>query len=549
MNARFLEAPAPRDAPPEDRPAASPNASENPESSTDSPFAALHGSLVKERLGVLRTPTNSVFDPSFGSHTREDARALPQDHGNRRSDRAPKGAITVANARTLEAETKSATAAEPTLAGWGRMPLPGKEVLSENLEKVSVGATLSRGLGRSYGDSSLPARASDKIVGTRLASRILSFDESTGVLRAEAGFSLVEMNRLFIPRGFFTPVTPGTKYVTLGGMVASDVHGKNHHVEGCFGAHVRALKMRLADDSIVECGPNLLPDLFDATVGGMGLTGHILEVEVTLHRIPSPWIFMESERVPSIDEFLGVLGRAAPRWPMTVGWIDCLASGSSAGRGVLMAGRWATAEEAGNKPVPQGPKVRFPLDLPNWALNTFTASVFNAAYYWRHFPHRLETVLGPEPFFYPLDAILDWNRAYGTRGFTQYQCVLPRRAGAEAVRELVRLLVNSGAGSPLSVIKDCGPEGRGMLSFPMEGTSIAVDMAVSPDIQRVVDRLNAFVIETGGRIYLTKDAFTRPEHFRAMEPRLDRFLATREKWDPKRKLRSAQSVRMFGDKA
>lgn len=518
-------------------------------STGDSAHAAAHGSLVKERPGVLRTPTNSDLDPSFDPGSRDDTRAQSKAHGSRRADGAPKGAITVANARTLEAETKSANAAEPTLAGWGRMPLPGKEVLSENLEKVTFGATLSRGLGRSYGDSSLPARASDKVVGTRLASRILSFDETTGVLRAEAGFSLVEMNRLFIPRGFFTPVTPGTKYVTLGGMVASDVHGKNHHVEGCFGAHVRALKMRLADDSIVECGPDLLPDLFDATVGGMGLTGHILEVEVTLHRIPSPWIFMESERVPSIDEFLGALGRAAPRWPMTVGWIDCLASGSSAGRGVLMAGRWATAEEAGNKPVPQGPKVRFPVDLPNWALNTFTASVFNAAYYWRHFPHRLETVLGPEPFFYPLDAILDWNRAYGTRGFTQYQCVLPRRAGAEAVRELVRLLVSSGAGSPLSVIKDCGPEGRGMLSFPMEGTSIAVDMAISPDIQRVVDRLNEFVIETGGRIYLTKDAFTRPEHFRAMEPRLDRFLATREKWDPKRKLRSAQSVRMFGDKA
>ena len=453
-------------------------------------------------------------------------------------------------------------ASEPTLAGWGRLSAPGRELLGEDLESLTRGAVLSRGLGRSYGDSSIPARPDDKVASTRLASRILSFDPASGVLRAEAGLSLAELNRLFIPRGWFPPVTPGTKFVTLGGMVASDVHGKNHHREGCFGAHVRALRMRLADDSIVECTPTLDADLFQAAVGGMGLLGHILEVELTLHRIPSAWILMESERVHDIDAFLSALDRVAPGWPMTMGWIDCLHRGRAMGRGILMAGRWATPDEAGARPPreaatrdatqptqPTQPRWTFPFELPNWALNPVTARTFNATYYWRHLRRRAREIVAPDPFFYPLDAVLHWNRAYGRRGFTQYQCVLPRAAGAGAVRALMERLTKLGAASPLCVIKDCGKQGEGLLSFPMEGTSIAIDMPVSSDIQRIVDSLNELVIAAGGRIYLTKDRFTRADHFRAMEPRLDAFLAARAKWDPRRRLRSAQSVRIFGDKA
>ncbi len=444
---------------------------------------------------------------------------------------------------------RASLAAEPMLTGWGRLPAPGREVLAENLDAITQGAVLSRGLGRSYGDSSLPARADDKVAATRLANRILAFDSETGVLRTEAGVSLAELNRLFIPRGWFSPVTPGTKYVTMGGMVASNVHGKNHHREGCFGAHVRSLRMRLADDSFVECSPTSHPDLFYATIGGMGLLGHILEVEFVLHRIPSPWLHVETERVPDIDEFLAALGRAAPEWPMTMGWIDCLHRGRTMGRGILFAGRWATSDEARATPPKATPMRTFPVELPNWALNPLTARTFNAAIYRRHFRRRTRGLMAPDPFFYPLDAILHWNRAYGPRGFTQYQCVLPRKAGAPAVREFMELLTRLGGASPLCVIKDCGEQGKGLLSFPMEGTSIAVDMAVSPDIQRIVDSLNEFVIAAGGRIYLTKDRFTRADHFRAMEPRLPSFLAAREAWDPGRRLRSAQSVRLFGDRA
>lgn len=454
---------------------------------------------------------------------------------------------------TSEPRTEASPAvAEPSpemLSAWGRVPVRGREFLSEDLERSTIGATLCRGLGRSYGDSSLPARADDKVVATRLANRILHFDEQTGDVVAEAGVSLAELNRLFLPRDWFTPVTPGTKFVTVGGMVASDVHGKNHHRDGCFGAHVRSLRVRLADESVVECSPDQHADLFYGTIGGMGLLGHVLRVEFRMRRVPSRWIWAETERVRDIDEFLAVLGRSASRWPMTMGWIDCLSQGSSMGRGILTAGRWATEEEAPPHPPPAPRERTFPVELPNWALNSVTATMFNTAYYWRHMAQRWSGLMTPDAFFYPLDAILEWNRAYGARGFTQYQCVLPRAAGATAVRDFMRLLTKLGGASPLCVIKDCGPQGKGVLSFPLEGTSIAVDMAVSPELQRIVDNLNAFVIEVGGRIYLTKDRFTRAEHFRAMEPRLPQFLALRAKWDPARRLRSAQSARLFGDAA
>ena len=212
-----------------------------------------------------------------------------------------------------------------------------------------------------------------------------------------------------------------------------------------------------------------------------------------------------------------------------------------------MAGRWATPEEAPAAPPREANKKTFPVELPNWALNPLTASLFNTAYYWKHVRRQASGIVSPDLFFYPLDAILNWNRAYGSRGFTQYQCVIPRAAGAPAVREFMQLLTKLGGASPLCVIKDCGPEGKGVLSFPLEGTSIAVDMAVAPGLQRIVDSLNEFVIAAKGRIYLSKDRFTRADHFQAMEPRLPAFLALREKWDPKRRLRSAQSQRLFGD--
>ncbi len=376
---------------------------------------------------------------------------------------------------------------------------------------------------------------------------MLSFDETSGVMRAEAGLSLGEINRVYRPRLWSSPVLPGTQYVTLGGMVAADVHGKEHHATGCFGEHVRSLKMRLADDRIVECSREEHPDLFAATIGGMGLTGHILEVEFAMQRVDSPWIWQRAERIAGIEDYLAALTEANDAWPFIVGWIDCLKTGPSMGRGILYCGRWATREEAPAEPPQEKRRLTVPFEFPQFALNRFFIQMFNAVNYGKQ-RASTEGIVHPQPFFHPLDAILEWNKIYGRSGFTQYQCVIPKTAGAEAPRRFLERLTELGGSSFLCVIKNCGPEGFGMLSFPMEGTTLALDIPVRDNTQGIVDKLNELLIEMGGRVYLAKDAFTRPEHFRAMEPRLDRFMEVRERWDPERRLRSAQSVRLMGDR-
>jgi FAD/FMN-containing dehydrogenase len=277
----------------------------------------------------------------------------------------------------------------------------------------------------------------------------------------------------------------------------------------------------------------------------MGLTGHILEVEFRMTRVPTPWILCESERIGDIDAFIQGLKAAAQVWPFTVGWIDCLSSGRRLGRGILLRGRWAEPKEAPRRPPEPIPRLAVPFLLPEWTLSRFSIRAFNELYYRAHVPRRRRRTLHPEAFFYPLDAILHWNRIYGRRGFFQYQCVLPEAAA----RRFLELLSAVGGASFLCVIKDCGPEGEGLLSFPKPGISIALDMAVRDDTQRIVDALNERVIEEGGRVYLAKDAFTRPEHFRRMEPRLPEFERARRHWDPEKRMRSAQSVRVLGDTA
>jgi decaprenylphospho-beta-D-ribofuranose 2-oxidase len=426
--------------------------------------------------------------------------------------------------------------------------MEGLELKSEDLPQITTDAALSRGLGRSYGDSSLPAAPNDLVVDTTLANRLLAFDAESGILRAEAGISLWELNRLFLRRGWFVPVSPGTQFVTLGGMVASDVHGKNHHLDGCFGEHVRSLQLRVADGQIIECSDQQHRDLFWATIGGMGLTGHILEVEFQMRPIPSPWIWSESQRVPNLDAMVSGLKRAAATWPMTVGWVDCLARGASLGRGIIMKGRWAAAAEAPDLPPGLRRRRRVPCQFPNFALCRPSMKAFNLLYYYKHIRRVKRGIQHPDDFFYPLDALDNWNLIYGRRGFTQYQCVLPHREDNGPARRFLNLFTAAGGCSFLCVIKDCGPEGKGMLSFPRPGISIAMDFPVNHKTTQVlVDRLNELVIGEGGRIYLSKDAFTRPEHFHAMEPRLSAFNAVRRKWDPQGKLRSAQSVRLLGD--
>lgn len=431
--------------------------------------------------------------------------------------------------------------------GWGCYPsVEAYELLSEDLERITEGAMLTRGLGRSYGDASLPPPGGHVVAGSRLADRILSFDSATGVLRAEAGLSLVELNRLFRPKGWFTPVSPGTQYVTLGGMVAADVHGKNHHASGTFGRHVSRLRMRVADGRILEVSGEDEPELFRATLGGMGLTGHILEVELEMKAVPSQWIYGESEPVPNLDVLVEKLVEAGKSWPYTVGWADCLGRGATMGRGSVIKGRWAEASEApARAPATKG-KVDVPVLLPDWFLNRLNIRAFNELKYRAQWGVR-KGFLHPQSFFYPLDAILNWNRFYGARGFTQYQCVLPPSGGA-SYRKLFEILLKNGGTPFLVVVKDFGAEGRGMLSFPRPGLTFAIDMPiVAGETQALVDTLNEFVAGEGGRVYLAKDAFTRPEHYRAMDPRVDAWNEVRRSWDPDARLRSSQSVRLFGD--
>ena len=439
--------------------------------------------------------------------------------------------------------------AKPQLAGWGGLSVPGRELRSERLEEVARGLPLTRGLGRSYGDSALPPPGVTAVAGSVRADRILALDPARARLRAEAGLSLRDLAWTLLPRGLFPPVVPGTQFVTLGGMVAADVHGKNHHVAGTIGRHVTGLRLLTAAGEIVDCSRQRSPDLFQATIGGMGLTGHLLELELALDRIPSPWILQETRRVAHLDETLAALAESARDWPFTVCWLDALASGRALGRGVLIRGRWAEPGEApGTPPRPlRGPAV--PFRLPGFALNDLSVRLFNAVYR-ASFPARLRrSVVHPQKFFWPLDAVRHWNRIYGARGFTQFQCVLPESERPGAVRRFLAEAARRGGSSFLCVIKDCGAEGEGLLSFPRPGVSVALDLPMRRDTRALVEALADVVLAEGGRIYLAKDAFVRADQFRAMEPRLAAFARARDRWDPERRLRSAQSVRLLGDPA
>lgn len=459
----------------------------------------------------------------------------------------------------LDGETRSAAVterratAEPglpltELAGWGCYPVvQGCERRSEDLSAVTRDAVLTRGLGRSYGDSSLPPPGRHVVAGSTLADRLLAYDADTGVIRAEAGFALMNLNRLFFSRGWFTPVTPGTHYVTLGGMVAADVHGKNHHVAGCFGEHVRSLRMRVADGRVIECSDTHERELFRATLGGMGLTGHVLEVEFQMERIPSPWIWQESEQVPDFETALEALRAASAEWPYTVLWSDLLANGSRLGRGLLMKGRWAEPHEAPTTAPRWRSAPALPMFAPSWLVQPWMVAIANSGNFLKHGARRRTGIIHPETFFYPLDIVRHWNRVYGRRGFTQYQAVLPGPGSHPRHRRFIDTLRARGGHVFLCVIKDCGPEGKGMLSFPKPGVSYALDIPIGPETQSLVDALNDVVVAEDGRVYLAKDALTRAEHFRAMEPRLEAWNAVRRAWDPQGRLKSAQSIRLLGD--
>ena len=381
---------------------------------------------------------------------------------------------------------------------------------------------LAYGRGRSYGDACL--NGGGTILDTAGLDRFLAFDAEMGLLRAEAGVTLAEVLALVVPHGWFLPVTPGTTYVTLGGAVANDVHGKNHHVAGTFGRFVTRLGLVRSSGEALELTPGgAHADLFAATVGGLGLTGLITFVEFRLLRIESDRIDQTTARFRSLDEFFDLSDAANARSPYVVAWLDTL---RAEGRGVLMDGDHAPAGPSASLPAPgkaHTPRVSLSVDAPSWALNPLTVRALNEGYFRAARPGQSQ--VGVEPFFYPLDAVGGWNRGYGRRGFLQYQFVVPHEDGAASVRNVLGRLARAGAGSFLAVLKTFGDvPSPGIMSFPRPGVTLALDLpnrgAATVALLQACD---AVVRGAGGAVYPAKDACMTPESFRAFFPQWEDF--------------------------
>lgn len=413
------------------------------------------------------------------------------------------------------------------VTGWGRLSV-GEQRLIEmargergvvRLAKCTPG--VAHGLGRSYGDQALNPGGYVWLMAGR--DRLIAFDAASGVLICEAGVTLREIQRLFVPRGWALPVTPGTQLVTVGGAIANDVHGKNHHVMGSFGDHVVGLTLARTSGETIECGRDIEPEWFAATIGGAGLTGVITTASLQLR--PIPGALMDTESIPfaSLAEFFALADRSEPEWEHTVAWIDCLSVAE--GRGIFTRGNPA----AGNANR-RSTSLQVPFVAPISLINPLSLRLFNSAYYSMKCWQAGRKKVHHEAFLYPLDGIAHWNRLYGPNGFYQYQSVVPRSAGLDATRAMLKVIACSGEGSFLAVLKTFGERtAPGMLSFPMPGVTLALDFRnAGARTHRLFETLDAIVREAGGRIYLAKDARMPRSLFEAGYPALSRFLAFRD---------------------
>ncbi|MFT3929034.1 MAG: FAD-binding oxidoreductase [Spongiibacteraceae bacterium] len=422
-----------------------------------------------------------------------------------------------------------------SMQSWGRYPYFSQQIervhWRDELESALANLrtqhahTLPYGNGRSYGDSCLAA--SDCLLQTRGLNRFISANWQHGIIRAEAGVTLEEILQVAIPRGWFLPVTPGTKFVTLGGAVANDVHGKNHHVRGTFGLHVRRFALLRSDHGIIECSEHEHGDLFAATIGGLGLTGVIVWVELSLLPIQSSAIDTINFRFDNLDEFFVLSDQYDPEHEYSVAWIDCLASGDALGRGHFTVGNHA---KDGELNLSSRRKLSMPLTPPLSLVNAWSLRAFNQFYYHRQRERERHFRSDYDSFFYPLDAIAHWNRMYGPRGFQQYQCVIPTAQARDALPQVLRAIAAHNAGSFLAVLKRCGDKASpGLLSFPLPGVSLALDFPQrEKQNEKLFARLDAIVHESGGRLYPAKDAHMRGSDFRKAYPAWERIEALRD---------------------
>lgn len=437
------------------------------------------------------------------------------------------------------------------LSGWGRYPVADC-ALSAPRDDAALAALLAegtpliaRGNGRAYGDSALNRQ---RTVSMRHFDRMLDFDAETGVLTAEAGVLLGDVIAAFLPHGWFPAVTPGTRFVTLGGMAAANVHGKNHHLDGGFRNFVDWVEVMGEDGTVTRASRDENPDLFDWTLGGMGLTGVILRLAMRLRRVETGWIRQRAIAAPDLSAAMAAF-EAGHDAPYSVAWIDCLSSGARLGRSVVMLGEHAPLDHLPTRfrRLPYGPPPKrgrsMPFNAPGFALNRWTVSAFNALYY-RMGARKAGTTYVPwDSYFYPLDSVLGWNRIYGRRGFVQFQCVLPENAAREGLTALLKTIAAAGQGSFLAVLKKMGADG-GRFSFPMPGYTLALDFPVTDKVLTLMDELDRITLDHEGRFYLAKDARLRPETLHTADPRAGEFASMRRQTGAAPAFASLQSERL-----
>ncbi len=437
------------------------------------------------------------------------------------------------------------------LTGWGRYPRAYCETLRpERYADLSTvtGPAIARGQGRAYGDAAL--NASQHVVLTERLNRLLDFDDKTGVLRAEAGLTMQELLDFALPHGWFPQVTPGTKFVSLGGCVAADVHGKNHHHDGAFSSCVRSLELITADGTRMQCSRDENSEAFWATVGGMGLTGIIGEVELQLRPVDSAYIRATHHAASNLKQAFELFEQHDSA-TYSVAWIDLQAKGAVQGRSVVMLGEHAGLDELDEvaRKTPLKTKARgsrrIPFDMPGWLLNPATIGGFNGLYYRMEGGKSSPFIIDYDKFFYPLDALEEWNRLYGKRGFLQYQCVVPRKGAFEALSQLLDTLASSKHPAFLGVLKKMGAASSGLMSFPMEGYTLALDLPFSGDgLLELLQRFDEIVTATGGRVYLAKDARLHHDTLHAMYPSTDAFMKVKNELDPGGRFSSNLSRRL-----
>lgn len=402
------------------------------------------------------------------------------------------------------------------VTNWGNYPIVEKEMKSEDsFQKIkefvlSHKEVIARGNGRCYGDASL----GESIFSTKKLNKFISFDRINGIIECESGVLLSEVLEVAVPQGFFLYVTPGTKFISVGGAIASDVHGKNHHAEGCFSEYVIEFKLMIENGEIITCSRDENPDKFWATIGGMGLTGIILTAKFILKSIETAYIRQESIKAKNLDEIFDLFEKSE-EWTYTVAWIDCLQKGPDIGRSILMRGEHALKKDLPSKyadfPLVIKKKLQptIPFYFPGFVLNSLTVKIFNYLYYKKQSKKEVKGIIDYETFFYPLDFVTDWNKIYGKSGFIQYQMMIPKEKGKEGMKRILETIANSGNGSFLAVLKLYGKENpQAYNSFPFEGYSLALDFKVNSKLKKLIATLDQIVKEFDGRIYLTKDSMS-----------------------------------------